>query len=213
MLKLSPSILSADFLNLGDEIERVEKSGCDYIHIDVTDGHFVPNLTMGVCIAQAVCEKTKMRKDVHLMIANPQDFIKKFADIGGDLIIFHAEATVHPFEMIKYIRESGKMVGIALDPATPIDAVAHVLHAVDVVLLVAVCVGFGGQGYIEENDEKIKKLASIRKEKNLQFEIQVDGGITTDNAKQKYALGVDTIVAGTMFFDSDDTDEVVKKLR
>ena len=166
----------------------MEQSGCDSIHIDITDGHFVPNLTMGVDIAEAVCAASKLRKDVHLMIARPQDFIKKFADVGADLILFHHEATTHPFEMIKYIRETGKMVGVALDPATRIQSIEHYLHAVDVVLIVAVCVGFGGQKYIEAMDSKIKQLSDMREQKGLNFEIQIDGGINPDNIAEAAAV-------------------------
>jgi len=213
MTRLSASILSADWLHLGDDIRRVEEGGCDCIHIDITDGHFVPNITMGVDITEAVCEMTKLRTDVHLMIDNPEDFIHKFANVGADMIFFHAEATVHPFEMIKYIRETGKQIGVALDPATPIDTVKPYLHAVDAVNQIAVCVGFGGQSYIEATDEKIRELAAARKELGLNFEIQVDGGINTGNAHEKLALGVDTLIAGTMFFESDDVHQVVNKLK
>lgn len=213
MLKLSASILSADWLKLGAELKRMEQSGCDSIHIDITDGHFVPNLTMGVDIAEAVCKTTILRKDVHLMVARPQDFIKKFSDAGADLILFHHEATTHPFEMIKYINECGKMVGVALDPATRIEDIEHYLHAVDVVLLVAVCVGVGGQKYIEAMDNKIKQLSDMRKQKKLDFEIQVDGGINLQNALEKHKKGADTLVAGTLFFRSDNVHEIVKQLK
>lgn len=213
MLKLSASILSADFLNLGEDIARMEQGGCDVLHIDITDGHFVPNLTMGICVVEAACKITGMRKDVHLMISRPQDFIKKFSDAGGDLIMFHHEATAHPFEMIKYIRECGKLVGVALDPGTRVSSIAHYLHAVDAVLVVAVCVGFGGQGYIEEMDAKIQELVQLRREKGLGFEIQVDGGLTQNNARQKHAIGVDTLVAGSMFFQSPDVKALVGQIK
>jgi len=213
MLRLSASILSADFLKLGEEIIRMERGGCDALHIDITDGHFVRNLTMGICAAEAVCGLTHLRRDVHLMISRPQDFIKKFSDIGADFIFFHAEATAHPFEMTKYIRECGKQAGVALDPGTPVSAVAHYLHAVDAVLLVSVCVGFGGQKYISETDAKIKELAHIRRINGYSFEIQVDGGLTLDNARSKYKLGADTLVAGTMFFKSPDTGALVQRLK
>ena len=213
MVKCSASILSADWLKLGDEIKRVDEAKCDCIHIDITDGHFVPNLTMGLDITQAVGRCTNLRKDVHLMISNPETFIKKFSNIGGDLIIFHAESTKHPFEMIKYIKDCGKLIGVALDPATRIEEIEHYLYAVDVVLIVAVCVGFGGQSYIEEIDEKIKRLVKVRKEKGLEFEIQVDGGITPENSKQKLSIGVDTLFAGSMFFLSDDVEKLVKEIK
>lgn len=213
MIKISASILSADFLKLGEDLDRVEHSGCDAIHIDVTDGHFVPNLTMGICVAEAVCKKTSLRKDVHLMISRPQDFIQKFADAGADLIIFHAEATSHPFEMIKYIRETGKLVGVALDPGTRVEEIAHYLHALDVVILVAVCVGFGGQQYIAETDRKIIALDRIRRENKLKFEIQVDGGINAENALEKYKLGADTVIAGSMVFNSNNIYDLIKRIK
>lgn len=213
MLKLSASILSADFLHLGNDIKRAETGGCDCIHIDITDGHFVPNITMGIGITEMVCKATGLRTDVHLMIDNPEDFIKKFADAGADMIFFHAEATAHPFEIIKYIRETGKKCGVALDPATPIETVIPYLHAVDAVNQIAVCVGFGGQSYIESTDEKIAQLKEIREAKGLDFEIQVDGGINTENAVEKHSLGVDTLIAGTMFFSNNDISQVVKELR
>jgi ribulose-phosphate 3-epimerase len=213
MLALSASILSADFLRLQEEITRMEQGGCDVLHIDVTDGHFVPNLTMGLCVAEAACRATKMRKDAHLMISRPQDFIKKFADAGADLILFHHETTSHPFEMIKYIRESGKMAGVALDPATPVRSIAHYLHAVDAVLLVTVCVGFGGQAYIDEMDAKVEELVSLRREKGLSFEIQVDGGLTPENVRAKHELGVDTLVAGSMLFQSPNVRQLVRQLK
>lgn len=213
MHQLSASILSADFLKLGEEVKRVEKAGCDCLHIDIIDGHFVPNLAMGLNVAEAVCTHTTMRKDVHLMISNPEAFIRKFADAGADSITFHAEATAHPFEMIKYIRETGKLVGVALDPATPIDAIMHYIDVVDIVLLIAVCVGFGGQKYIKTADQKILDLNRIREERGLDFEIQVDGGINVDNALEKVKLGVDTLVAGSMFFLAPDVNDVVNKIK
>ena len=191
----------------------MEQGGCDVLHIDVTDGHFVPNLTMGLCVTEAACKATSLRKDAHLMISRPQDFIKKFADAGADLILFHHEATSHPFEMIKYIRENDKMAGVALDPATPVQSIAHYLHAVDAVLVVAVCVGFGGQAYIAEMDAKIEELVRLRREKGLSFEIQVDGGLTPANAREKHGIGVDTLVAGSMFFRSPDVRRLVKQLK
>lgn len=213
MLKLSASILSADFLNLGSDIKRAEESGCDCIHIDITDGHFVPNLCMGIDIAKAVCGSTDLRCDVHLMIDNPEDFILKFANAGADMIFFHAEATAHPYEMIKYIRETGKKVGVGLDPATPIEAVRPYMHAVDAINQVSVCVGFGGQSYIEATDKKLKQLVEARNQLALDYEIQVDGGINIHNALEKHAKGADTLIAGTMFFKSRDIGAVVKQLK
>lgn len=213
MKQVSASILSANWLVLGEELRRAEEAGCDCVHIDVTDGHFVGNLTMGMDITRAVCGATGLRKDVHLMIAEPGRFIQAFAEAGADSITFHAEATAHPIELIREIKRHGKLAGVALDPATPVESLEHYLDQVDLVLLVAVCVGFGGQKFIDAVDEKIKRLAKMRKEKNLSFEIQVDGGINTSNGAQKRALGVDNLVGGSMIFLSEDIANTVRLLK
>jgi len=213
MKQVSASILSANWLKLGEELKRAEEAGCDCIHVDITDGHFVSNLTMGMDITRAVCNFTGLRTDVHLMIAEPGRFIQAFADTGADSITFHHEATAHPFELIREIKKHGKLAGVALDPATPVEAIEHYLDQVDLVLLVAVCVGFGGQKFIDAVDEKIKRLAKMRKDKDLHFEIQVDGGINTGNGVQKRALGVDNLVGGSMIFLSEDIKETVRLLK
>ncbi len=213
MKKVSASILSADWLHLGDELIRAEEAGCDCVHIDVTDGHFVSNLTMGIDITRAVCKASNLRADVHLMISEPGRFIDAFAEAGADSITFHAEATMHPFELIRQIKKHGKLTGVALDPATPVETIEHYLSELDLVLLVAVCVGFGGQKYIDAADEKIRRLVRMRKEKNLRFEIQVDGGINAENGAGKIALGVDNLVGGSMVFLADDLKETVRRLK
>ena len=213
MKQVSASILSANWLVLGEELRRAEEAGCDCVHIDVTDGHFVGNLTMGMDITRAVCGATGLRKDVHLMIEEPGRFIQAFADAGVDSITFHAEATAHPIELIREIKRQGKLAGVALDPATPVETLEHYLDQVDLVLLVAVCVGFGGQKFIDAVDEKITRLAKMRKDKGLSFEIQVDGGINTANGAQKRALGVDNLVGGSMIFLSKDIKETVRLLK
>ena len=213
MKQVSASILSANWLVLGEELRRAEEAGCDCVHIDVTDGHFVGNLTMGMDITRAVCGATSLRKDVHLMIEEPGRFIQAFADAGADSITFHAEATAHPIELIREIKRQGKLAGVALDPATPVETLEHYLDQVDLVLLVAVCVGFGGQKFIDAVDEKITRLAKMRKEKGLSFEIQVDGGINTSNGAQKRALGVDNLVGGSMIFLSKDIKETVRLIK
>jgi len=213
MNKVSASILSANWLRLGEELRRAEEAGCDCIHVDVTDGHFVSNLTMGMDITRAVCKATSLRVDVHLMISEPGRFIPAFADAGADSITFHAEATAHPFELIKEIKKREKLAGVALDPATPVEAIEHYLDQLDLVLLVSVCVGFGGQKFIGAVDEKIRRLAKMRRDRNLNFEIQVDGGINTENGSQKRALGVDNLVGGSMIFLAEDMKETVRKLK
>lgn len=213
MIKVSASILSADWLRLGEELKRVEEAGCDCIHIDVTDGHFVSNLTMGMDIARAVSGYTKLRVDVHLMISEPGRFIKAFADAGADSITFHAEATAHAFELINEVKKHGKLVGVALDPATPVEAIEHYLDRLDMVLLVSVCVGFGGQAFIDAVDEKLRRLAAMRESKGLAFEIQVDGGINVQNGREKHLLGADNLVGGSMIFLADDLPETVRTLK
>lgn len=213
MKKVSASILSANWLKLGEELKRAEEAGCDCIHVDITDGHFVSNLTMGIDITRAVCGATSLRTDVHLMIDEPGRFISAFADAGADSIAFHHEATAHPFELIREIKKKGKLAGVALDPATPVETIEHYLDQVDLVLLVAVCVGFGGQKFIDAVDEKIKRLARMRSDKNLHFEIQIDGGIHTSNGAEKRALGVDNLVGGSMIFLSEDINETVRLLK
>lgn len=213
MKKVSASILSANWLKLGDEIKRAEEAGCDCIHVDVTDGHFVSNLTMGMDITRAVCSATSLRTDVHLMIEEPGRFIAGFADAGADSITFHHEATVHPIELIREIKKRDKLAGVALDPATPVEHIEHYLDQLDLVLLVAVCVGFGGQKFISAVDEKIMRLARMRAEKGLSFEIQVDGGINTENGAAKRALGVDNLVGGSMIFLSKDIAQTVRLLK
>ena len=213
MKSVSASRLSANWLKLGEELSRAEEAGCDCIHVDVTDGHFVSNLTMGMDITRAVCDYTPLRTDVHLMIEEPGRFIAAFADAGADSITFHHEATAHPIELIRDIQKHGKLAGVALDPATPVELIEHYLDQVDLVLLVAVCVGFGGQKFIDAVDEKIRRLAKMRKEKDLHFEIQVDGGINTGNGAEKRALGVDNLVGGSMIFLSEDINETVRLLK
>ena len=213
MKQVSASILSANWLELGEELKRAEEAGCDCIHVDITDGHFVGNLTMGMDITRAVCNFTNLRTDVHLMIEEPGRFIAAFADTGADSITFHHEATAHPFELIREIKKHGKLAGVALDPATPVEAIEHYLDQVDLVLLVAVCVGFGGQKFIDAVDEKIKRLAKMRSDKDLHFEIQVDGGINTSNGAEKRALGVDNLVGGSMIFLSEEIHETVRLLK
>ncbi len=213
MTKVSASILSADWLRLGEELKRAEEAGCDCVHIDVTDGHFVSNLTMGMDIARAVCGFTRLRVDVHLMIAEPGRFIGAFADTGADSITFHAEATAHAFEVIKEIKKRGKLAGVALDPATPVEMIEHYLDQLDIVLLVSVCVGFGGQPFIGAVDDKLRRLAAMREARGLSFEIQVDGGINTGNGREKHRLGADNLVGGSMIFLAEDLPETVRKLK
>lgn len=212
-MRISASILSADFLHLKDDIDRAEKAGCDYIHIDVMDGHFVPNLAIGLCTAESLKAVNKLRKDVHLMIAQPERFIDKFAEAGADSITFHAESCPHYFRLIEQIKKQGKLAGIALTPETPIETIQYILGEVDIVLQVSVNVGFGGQKIIKQTYEKLKTLREYKERYGYNFEIQVDGGIGTETYKDVLSNGADVLVAGSMLFKAPDMSEVVSKIR
>jgi ribulose-phosphate 3-epimerase len=213
IMRISASILSADFLHLKDDIDRAEKAGCDYIHIDIMDGHFVPNLAIGLCTVESLKAVNKLRKDVHLMIAQPERFIDKFAEAGADSIIFHAESCPHYFRLIEQIKKQGKLTGIALTSETPVETIRYVLGEVDIVLQVSVNVGFGGQKIIKQTYEKLKTLSEYKERYGYRFEIQTDGGISTETYKDVLGSGADVLVAGSMLFKAPDMSEVVRKIR
>ncbi len=212
-MKLSPSILSADFLNLGRDIAKAEAAGCECLHIDIMDGHFVPNLSMGVGTVEAIRDATRMRKDVHLMIAEPERFIDIFAEAGADSITFHAEACPHYSRLIGQIKKHNLPAGIALCPDTPVSAIQHVLGDVDIVLQVSVNVGFGGQKILPHVPPKLAELKRLREQYGHHYEILVDGGITVENALEVAAFGADVLIAGSMFFKAKELSEVVRSLR
>lgn len=213
MIKLAPSILSADFARLLEDIKKVEKAGCEYLHIDVMDGHFVPNITLGPGIVKSLRKDVNMVFDTHLMIENPDNYIKDFVDAGSDLIVVHVEACKHLHRTIQNIKSHNVKAGVALNPATPIESIKHVLEDVDMILIMTVNPGFGGQSFIEGMIEKIKKLKSIIDEKNLNVDIQVDGGIKPSNIDKVVKAGANVIVAGSAIFNSDDINETVKLMR
>jgi ribulose-phosphate 3-epimerase len=181
MVKIAPSILSADFARLGEDVTAAEKAGADLIHVDVMDGHFVPNITIGPLVVKAVKKIAKLPLDVHLMIENPDDYVKEFAESGSDMITVHAEATVHLHRTIQNIRECGAKAGVSVNPATPLSLIEIVLPYVDMVLIMSVNPGFGGQKFIPEALLKIKQLKKMIDERKLKIEIEVDGGVNTDN--------------------------------
>src|SRR5699024_3715531 len=183
MTKIAPSILSADFSNLANEIKDVEQGGADYIHVDVMDGHFVPNITIGPLIVEAVRPVTELPLDVHLMIENPDLYVHEFARAGADLISVHVEACPHLHRTIHLIKEQGKKAGVVLNPATPVESIKHIIQDVDLVLLMTVNPGFGGQSFIEAVLPKIEQVATLVRENDLDVEIQVDGGVNTETAK------------------------------
>ena len=199
-IKISPSILSADFSKLGDEIVNLEKAGANLIHIDVMDGHFVPNITIGPDVIKKLRKYTSLPFDVHLMISPVDNFIKNFADAGADIITIHPEATDNIASSIKKIKSHGKKAGISLNPETSIDKVLPVLDSIDLVLIMSVNPGFGGQKFINETLEKVKILRKEIDVKKMKTQIEIDGGINFQNAKKAIAAGVDIIVSGTTIF-------------
>ena len=213
MIKLAPSILSADFAKLLEDVKKVEKAGCEYLHIDVMDGHFVPNITLGPGVVKSLRKDVNMVFDTHLMIENPDNYIKDFVDAGSDLIVVHVEACRHLHRTIQNIKSYNVKVGVALNPATPIETIKHVIQDIDMVLIMTVNPGFGGQSFIEGMIDKIKELKQIIDEKNLKIDIQVDGGIKPSNIHQVVEAGANVIVAGSAIFNSENIEETVRLMR
>ena len=205
-IQVSPSILSADFSRLGDDIKRLEESGADMIHVDVMDGHFVPNLTIGPPVIKSLRKYTKLPFDVHLMINPVHKYIKDYSDAGADIITFHPEATENILETINLIKSFNKKVGISLNPDTEITATEEHLDKIDLILIMSVYPGFGGQKFISEVLKKIKDLDKIRKEKKLNFKIEIDGGINFETSKIAVDAGVDILVSGTTVFKENNGD-------
>jgi len=203
-VKISPSILSADFSKLGVEISKLEKAGADLIHVDVMDGHFVPNITIGPEVIKDLKKHTSLPLDVHLMISPVHKYIKNFAEAGADIITIHPEATDNLTETIKEIKKFGKKAGVSLNPKTTIKKVLPVLDLIDLVLIMSVNPGFGGQKFIKETLEKVKLLRKEIDQKKLLVEIEIDGGINFDNAKMAKKAGVDILVSGTTIFKNNE---------
>ena len=205
-IKISPSILSADFSKLGNEIKDLEKAGADLIHIDVMDGHFVPNITIGPEVIHKLRKYTSLPFDVHLMISPVNNFIKNFAEAGADIITIHPEATNNISESIKKIKSYGKKAGVSLNPETKVDEVMPILNMIDLVLVMSVNPGFAGQKFIKETLEKVKILRKEIDIKKIKTEIEIDGGINFDNSKLAIAAGVDILVSGTTIFKQNEGD-------
>ena len=205
-IKISPSILSADFSKLGEEIVALEKAGADYIHIDVMDGHFVPNITIGPEVIKKLRPVTKLTFDVHLMISPVNNFIKDFADAGADIITFHPEATENMSETINLIKKLGKKVGVSLKPKSQINLIEKYLNEIDLILIMSVEPGFGGQKFMPEVLDKVKQLKNLVDKKRLNIDIEIDGGINFDNSKKAKEFGANILVSGSTVFKEHNGD-------
>jgi len=213
MKLIAPSILSADFSRLGEEIKAVEAAGADWIHIDVMDGHFVPNITMGPIIVEAARKSTRLPLDVHLMIENPDRYIPDFAKAGADYIAVQAEACVHLHRTVHLIKESGAKAGVALNPSTPLSALDWVLEDLDFIVIMSVNPGFGGQKFIRNSLDKIRKLRAMLQDHGLKALIQVDGGVNKNTIDKIAQAGADVFVAGSAVFGSSDYGETISSFR
>ncbi|MBR4410511.1 MAG: ribulose-phosphate 3-epimerase [Firmicutes bacterium] len=213
MLKLAPSILSADFSALAADVKKIEEGGADYIHVDVMDGHFVPNISFGAAVMKSLNGKTSLPYDVHLMIENPDQYIGDFVTDQTEFITVHQEACVHLHRTIQNIKSKGVKAGVSINPATPVSSLECVLEDLDLVLIMSVNPGFGGQKFIPQTLNKVKELAAIKRERGLNFAIEIDGGITLANAKEVMDAGVEIAVAGSAVFGAEDVVQRVKEFK
>ncbi|MDR3157098.1 MAG: ribulose-phosphate 3-epimerase [Lactobacillales bacterium] len=212
-MKLSPSILSADFANLGNEIYLVEKGGADYIHVDIMDGVFVPNLSMGPDVVKSIRSNTKLPLDVHLMMQNPDRFLDTFVKAGADILTVHVESTPHIYAMLQKIRAFGVKVGVSLNPGTPVCAISNLLSLIDQVLVMTVNPGFGGQAFLPDMLEKVKEVVRLREIHKYSFDIEVDGGIDEETIDLARKAGANVFVAGSYIYDSPSVEERMDILR
>ena len=213
-VKLAPSILSADFSKLGAQIDEAEKAGADWIHVDVMDGHFVPNITIGPDVVKSIRSCTTLPLDVHLMVESPEKYIKQFAEAGSDIITVHAEACKHLHRVVENIKELGARVGVSINPATPLELIDEILPSIDLVLIMSVNPGFGGQKYIKGSENKVARLRKKIDDLGLSCEIEIDGGITAENASKVVNAGAGVLVAGSAVFNKKETiAEAIAKIK
>ena len=213
MVKLAPSMLSADFSDLLTDIKKIETAGADWLHIDIMDGHFVPNISFGPMVMKSLKNKVDLPFDVHLMIENPDQYIKEFVEAGAHIITVHEEACVHLHRSIQNIKSFGVKAGVSLNPATSLSTLEEILPELDMVLLMSVNPGFGGQGFIPETLDKIKRLKEMIDEKQLSVDIQVDGGVKLSNVEDVLKAGANIIVAGSAVFNAEDVDATVASFK
>lgn len=213
MVKIAPSILSADFSKLGEEVSNVESCGADLLHIDVMDGHFVPNITLGPVVVSSLKNKTKLDFDVHLMIENPDLYVNDFFNVGADIITVHSETCQHLHRTIQNIKCLGIKAGVALNPATSIEVLEYILEDIDMVLIMSVNPGFGGQNFIKSSLDKIYRMRNIIEKRNLNIDIEVDGGIKSNNIGEVVNAGANIVVAGSAIFLSEDRHLAIENLK
>ncbi|NWF75196.1 MAG: ribulose-phosphate 3-epimerase [Nitrospirae bacterium] len=213
MTKIAPSILSANFLKLGEEIKAAESAGADMLHIDIMDGHFVPNITIGPSIVSSIRKITSLPLDVHLMIEQPERYLQDFIKAGADYLTVHFEASIHLHRTVQSIKESGVKSGVSINPATPVWNLENILSDVEIILVMSVNPGFGGQEFIVNSIDKIKTLKKLIRDKGLSVQIEVDGGLKLDNVSMVISAGADIIVMGSAFFNSQDYVTTIKKFR
>ena len=212
-IEIAPSILASNFAKLGEEVRIVEEAGAEVLHVDVMDGHFVPNLSLGIPIVAALRKATRLPLDVHLMIENPEQFIEEFIRAGASRVLVHQEATVHLDRALAMIRDYGAEAGAAINPATPVTMLTEVMSKVDTVLVMSVNPGFGGQQFIPNAYEKIRQLSALRARYNASFRIEVDGGVDRENIAELARAGVNTFVAGTSIFHASDPASATRQLK
>lgn len=213
MLKLAPSILSADFGHLAEDVKKIEEGGADYIHVDVMDGHFVPNISFGAPVMKCLNGKTGLPYDVHLMIENPDKYIEDFVTPQTEYITVHQEACTHLHRTVQNIKSKGMKAGVSINPATPVSTLECILPDVNLVLIMSVNPGFGGQKFIAGTLDKVRELAEIKRARNLDFVIEIDGGITLDNIREVMDAGVEMAVAGSAVFKAEDVVERVREFK